>query len=68
MLFNRARGSAWLERSPDKREVEGSNPSGPTISWFKDLTTPLMVIKTYPYIFRRHISKYAYYSQASESW
>ena len=25
----RARGSAWLERSPDKRKVRGSNPRGP---------------------------------------
>ncbi len=25
----RARSSAWLERTPDKREVDGSNPSGP---------------------------------------
>ncbi len=25
----RARGSAWLERAPDKRKVRGSNPRGP---------------------------------------
>ena len=24
-----ARGSAWLERAPDKRKVRGSNPRGP---------------------------------------
>ena len=27
----RACSSAWLERTPDKREVDGSNPSRPTI-------------------------------------
>ncbi len=25
--------SAWLERTPDKREVDGSTPSRPTILW-----------------------------------
>ncbi len=28
--FLRAHGSAWLERIPDKDEVPGSNPGGPT--------------------------------------
>src|SRR5665811_196644 len=27
----RAHGSAWLERIPDKDEVPGSNPGGPTV-------------------------------------
>ena len=28
----RAHSSAWLERFPDKEEVDGSSPSGPTQS------------------------------------
>ena len=28
----RACSSVWLERTPDKREVDGSNPSRPTIN------------------------------------
>ena len=28
----RAHSSAWLERFPDKEEVDGSSPSGPTLS------------------------------------
>ena len=29
----RACSSAWLERTPDKREVDGSTPSRPTTFW-----------------------------------
>ena len=29
--------SAWLERTPDKREVDGSTPSRPTKIWILDL-------------------------------
>ena len=31
--FFGACSSAWLERTPDKREVDGSNPSRPTIKY-----------------------------------
>ena len=31
-MSERARGSAWLERAPDKREVRGSNPRGPILT------------------------------------